>query len=78
MNMIEKVARGLATAHGAQALNSYDAGSISTDYWNGLAKSAIETMREPTEEMIEPFLYTADAEYIKRCWTASIEAALKE
>lgn len=46
--MIEKVARALATKHGPQALISYDAGSISTDYWNSMAKAAIEAMVEAT------------------------------
>lgn len=80
--MIEKVARATYNKfmEGVEDLEpSWD--ELPEDHQFRLkeaAKAAIEAMREPTEEMIEPFKSTASNEYILRCWSDMIDAALKE
>ena len=82
MNMVEKVARAMALVIVKRYSDKNKDSSPNIEYWLNEARydearAAIEAMREPTEEMIELFRYTASDEYILRCWSSSIDAALK-
>ncbi len=68
MNMIEKVAKAMALYEDSME-----------DYWKrytGLAKAAIEAMREPSEEMI--YQGPGDPYMDKEVWAKMIDAALKK
>lgn len=91
MNMIEKVARGIATKHYEKRFHPSKIEQIKANVdanWNIFieeAKAAIAAMREPTEEMIESCMLTGGEKYngpskriLKEMWQIQIEAALKE
>lgn len=87
MNMVEKVARASFKCwrdrmtelghHLDKGQTFEDMDDSEKEFAFIHARAVIEAMREPTEEMIEPFRYTASDEYILRCWSSSIDAALK-
>ena len=72
--MVERVARAIISS--ASSYAGYEANS---DYWDSLARAAIEAMREPTEAMVNaaPDLRGVDF-YPTDVWRAMIEAALKK
>lgn len=83
--MIERVARALAMADGMHpqaASNDADEQPAWTLYV-GMAKAAIESLREPTEAMVEASAaiygdnYLYRHRYSKDQWRAMIDAALK-
>jgi hypothetical protein len=85
MTMVERVARALSVADGMHpqaASNDADEQPAWTLYV-GMAKAAIESLREPTEAMVEASAaiygdnYLYRYEYSKDQWRAMIDAALK-
>lgn len=86
--MIERVGKALyiswsKNAFGGLSRPTTEFERLTSNDWTrkffmNVAKDVIEAMREPTDEMIEPFRSTASDEYILRCWQAMIDAALKE
>ena len=65
--MIEQVARALLVA---------DRSAITPDYYQRMARTAIEAMREPTEAMIDAA--PISDEEAAEIWPAMIDEALKE
>lgn len=84
MTMVERVARALSVADGMHpqaASNDADEQPAWTLYV-GMAKAAIESLREPTEEMVEASAaiygdnYLYRHRYSKDQWRAMVDAAL--
>ena len=64
--MIEQVARALLVA---------DRSAITPDYYQRMARAAIEAMREPTDAMVDAAYCSVKAD---RTWQIMIDAALSE
>jgi hypothetical protein len=92
MTMVERVARALSVADGMHpqaASNDADEQPAWTLYV-GMAKAAIESLREPTEAMVEAgsgastsgdegvFRILVDRQCAGEAWSLMIDAALKE
>ena len=68
--MIEQVARALLVA---------DRSAITPDYYQRMARAAIEAMREPTEAMLDAGVNFRERNArTEQIWQAMIDAALKE
>lgn len=70
MTTIERVAKAL------QEVVIFDASE--EQRFKILARIAIETMREPTDEMMQVFKRPLSATHELKCYKAMIDAALKE
>jgi hypothetical protein len=69
-SMIERVARALLVA---------DRSAITPDYYQRMARAAIEAMREPTEAMLDAGVNFRERNArTEQIWQAMIDAALKE
>ena len=66
---IERVARALVVA---------DRSAITPDYYQRMARAAIEAMREPTSEMVDAAYANTGGVGATKCWQAMIDAALSE
>ena len=67
---IERVARALLVA---------DRSAITPDYYQRMARAAIEAMREPTEAMLDAGVNFRERNArTEQIWQAMIDAALKE
>jgi len=69
-DMIERVARAIATEH--RGTHNVDK---AWDYYRNEAIAAIAAMREPTKEMIDAWIRAPGA--IKMGWQAMVDAALE-
>ena len=68
--MIEQVARALLVA---------DRSAITPDYYQRMARAAIEAMREPTEAMLDAGVNFRERNArTEQIWQAMIDAALSE
>ena len=89
MTMVERVARALCEQHGLDPDEiisvDVDAPVVRWTDWTGLARAAIEAMREPSRVMCEiasdeSLSATGSPigdDQAKRCWQAMIQAALE-
>ena len=69
-SMIERVARALLVA---------DRSAITPDYYQRMARAAIEAMREPTEAMLDAGVNFRERNArTEQIWQAMIDEALKE
>lgn len=77
--MVERVARAIAAKDGYDSWSH--AHKLTVDHYTGLARVAIEAMREPTEGMVDAgYDFTADPcwrEDFVKAWQACIDEALR-
>jgi hypothetical protein len=80
MDMIEKVASALAVYGGydipALKANRYHDPEGTWEYHTGLARAAIEAMREPTEAMLDVRPFGLSVTNARETWGAMMSAAL--
>lgn len=72
--MVKKVARALSGADDPDGRQWY---AVNPEYWETLARAAIEAMRKPTHDMVGVGIAALDDENAISVWQAMLDEVLK-